>query len=189
MTQHGKPAVVVVAVDEYQRLRKLQRLKAPSFSRDAHRRRGIRALRGANAGTGILMYLLDTVVLSELRKAPRQRNRNLVHWIREVPSQDLFVSVLTVGEIERGIERQRQLNPEFAERITSWLDMILRTYERRILAVDVAVARRWGRLSYLIGNKGIDLAMPVSPQLVLFEIDSVTSPLSNSHVMHHGPFT
>jgi predicted nucleic acid-binding protein len=105
------------------------------------------------------MYLLDTVVLSELRKAPRQRNRNLVRWISEVPSQDLFVSVLTIGEIERGVERQRQLNPEFAGRITSWLDMVLRTYEGRILAVDVAVARRWGRLSYLIGNKGIDLAI------------------------------
>ena len=51
------------------------------------------------------MYLLDTVVLSELRKPPRQRNRNLVHWFGEVPSQDLFVSMLTVGEIERGIER------------------------------------------------------------------------------------
>jgi predicted nucleic acid-binding protein len=76
-----------------------------------------------------------------------------------VPSQDLFVRVLTVGEIERGIERQRDLNPEFAERITSWLDTILRTYESQILAVDIAVARRWGRLSYLIGNKGIDLAM------------------------------
>ena len=50
------------------------------------------------------MFLLDTVVLSELRKPPRQRNRNLVQWIREVPSQDLFISVLTVGEIERGIE-------------------------------------------------------------------------------------
>jgi toxin FitB len=103
------------------------------------------------------MYLLDRVVLSELRKLPRQRNRNLVHWIGEVPSQDLFVSVLTIGEIERGIERQRQLDSEFAERITSWLDMIWRTYESRILAVDVA--RRWGRLSYLIGNKGIDLAI------------------------------
>jgi toxin FitB len=67
--------------------------------------------------------------------------------------------VLTVGEVERGIERQRQLSPEFAERITSWLDMILRRYESRILAVDVAVARRWGRLSYPIGNKGIDLAI------------------------------
>jgi len=75
------------------------------------------------------MFLLDTVVLSELRKPPRQRNRNLVRWIGEVPSQDLFVSVLTVGEIERGIERQRQLNPPFAEDISAWLDMILRTYE------------------------------------------------------------
>jgi predicted nucleic acid-binding protein len=56
------------------------------------------------------MYLLDRVVLSELRELPRQRNRNLVHWIGEVPSQDLFVSVLTIGEIERGIERQRQLD-------------------------------------------------------------------------------
>ena len=189
VTKHGKPAVVVVAVDEYERLRKLQRLKAPSFSRDAHRRRGIRAPRGANAGTGILMYLLDTVVLSELRKAPRQRNRNLVHWIGEVPSQDLFVSVLTVGEIKRGIERQRQLNPEFADRIASWLDMILRTYERRILAVDVAVARRWGRLSYLISNKGIDLAMSVSPQLVLFEIDSVSIAPIEFELIHYGPFT
>ena len=91
------------------------------------------------------MYLLDTVVLSELRKPPRQRNRNLVRWIGEVPSQDLFVSVLTIGEIERGVEQQRRLNPEFAERIAFWLELILRTYERRILAIDVAVARRWGR--------------------------------------------
>jgi hypothetical protein len=45
---------------------------------------------------------------------PRQRNPNLVHWIGEVPSQDLFGSVLTIGEIERGIEWQRQLDPEFA---------------------------------------------------------------------------
>jgi toxin FitB len=105
------------------------------------------------------MFLLDTVVLSELRKLPRQRNRNLVHWIGEVPSQDLFISVLTVGEIERGIERQRQLNPPFAENIASWLDMILRTYEGRLLAVDVATARRWGRLSHRIGNKGLDLAI------------------------------
>jgi toxin FitB len=105
------------------------------------------------------MFLLDTVVLSELRKPPRQRNLNLVHWIGDVPSQDLFVSVLTVGEIERGIEQQRQLNPPFAESIAAWLDMILRAYDGRILAVDVAVARRWGRLSHRIGNKGLDLAI------------------------------
>lgn len=105
------------------------------------------------------MFLLDTVVLSELRKPPRQRNRHLVHWIEGVSSQDLFVSVVTIGEIERGIERQRQLDPPFAESIAGWLDTVLRTYEGRILLVDIAVARRWGRLSQQIGNKGLDLAV------------------------------
>jgi predicted nucleic acid-binding protein len=105
------------------------------------------------------MFLLDTVVLSELGKPPQQRNRNLVHWIGAVPSQDLFLSVLTIGEIERGIERQRNLDLPFAESIADWLDKIVRMYEGRILAIDVAVARRWGRLSHRIGNKGLDLAI------------------------------
>jgi predicted nucleic acid-binding protein len=105
------------------------------------------------------MFLLDTVVLSELRKPSRRRDPNLIRWLDEVPSEDLFVSVITVGEIERGIERQRRLDPQFADRLVSWLEMILRTYEGRILAVNVAVARRWGRLSQQLGNKGLDLAI------------------------------
>ncbi len=105
------------------------------------------------------MFLLDTVVLSELRKPLRQRNHNLVHWIERVSSQDLFLSVVTVGEIERGIERQRQLDPSFAERLALWLDAVLRTYEGRILPVDISVARRWGRLSQRVGNMGLDLAV------------------------------
>jgi toxin FitB len=105
------------------------------------------------------MFLLDTVVISELRKPFRQRNPNLVNWIEAVSSQDLFVSVVTIGEIERGIERQRQVNPQFAASLAAWLDVILRTYEGRILPVDIAIARRWGRLSHQIGNKGLDLAI------------------------------
>jgi predicted nucleic acid-binding protein len=105
------------------------------------------------------MFLFDTVVLSELRKPQRQRNRNVVHWIEKISSQDLFVSVVTIGEIERGIERQRQLDPPFAESLATWVDTVLRTYEGRILPIDVAVARRWGRLSQRIGNKGLDLAV------------------------------
>jgi predicted nucleic acid-binding protein len=105
------------------------------------------------------MFLLDTVVLSELRKPPRQRNHNLVRWIERVSSQDLFISVVTIGEIERGIERQRRLDPSFAESLAGWLDAVLRTYEGRILPIDIAIARRWGRLSQQIGNKGLDLAV------------------------------
>ncbi len=105
------------------------------------------------------MFLLDTVVLSELRKKQEQRNRNVVAWIAKVRSQDLFISVVTIGEIERGIERQREINPSFGDDLTVWLDVVLRAYEGRILPVTVAVARRWGRLSHLIGNKGLDLAL------------------------------
>lgn len=105
------------------------------------------------------MFLLDTVVLSELRKQPGQRNRNLVAWIGAIPSQDMYISVVTIGEIERGIERQRGANPPFANELAVWLDMILRIYDGRVLPVTVAVARRWGRLSQRIGNKGLDLAI------------------------------
>lgn len=103
------------------------------------------------------MFLLDTVVLSELRKPSRQRNPNLVRWIGALPSSDLFISVVTIGEIERGIDRQRQTDREFSQRLASWLEVVLRAYEDRILVVDVAVARQWGRLSHRIGNKGLDL--------------------------------
>src|SRR5205823_14344762 len=70
-------------------------------------------------------------------KASPQRNRNLVHWIGKVSSRDLFLSVVTIGEIERGIERQRQMNPAFAESFAAWLDVVLRAYVERILPVSL----------------------------------------------------
>ena len=105
------------------------------------------------------MYLLDTMILSEVRKRPAQRDRNLVAWIKTAPSEQLFVSVVTIGEIERGIERQRSVDPGFAERLANWLEVTLRLYEGRILPVGLDVARRWGRLSHHVGNKGMDLAI------------------------------
>lgn len=105
------------------------------------------------------MFLLDTDVLSELRKPVQRRNLNVVGWISQVQSQELFVSVLTIGEIERGIERIRDSNPVVAENLRAWLDLILRAYESRILPLTLDIARRWGRLSQKIGNKSIDVAI------------------------------
>ena len=105
------------------------------------------------------MFLLDTVVLSELRKPPPRRNRNLLRWFGQTRSADLFLSVLTIGEVERGIEQQRRTDAAFAQRLATWLDDVLRMYEGRILTINVVVARRWGRLSQQIGNRGLDLAI------------------------------
>lgn len=105
------------------------------------------------------MYLLDTVVLSELRKSRRRRNPRVVSWIASVSPLDLFVSTVSIGEIERGIERQRETNPGFAGELAEWLDVVLGAYGDRVLPVTVGIARRWGRLSARIGNKGLDLAI------------------------------
>ncbi len=105
------------------------------------------------------MYLLDTVVLSELRKIPARRNPNVVSWLASMSPDELFISAIGIGEIERGIERQRSVDPPFATALTEWLDVVLRNYGERILPLGVDIARRWGRLSAEIGNNGIDLAI------------------------------
>ena len=88
------------------------------------------------------MYLLDTNILSELRK--RRRDPNVIAWIGSVAPADLFLSVMTIAEIERGIERQRAANAAFADDLAGWLDMTLRAYGEHILPLTVNIARRWG---------------------------------------------
>jgi hypothetical protein len=103
------------------------------------------------------MYLVDTDVFSELRR--RKRNRNVVAWFGDVNAADLFVSVVTIGEIELGISREQRLNPVFAQQLSDWLDLTLRAYGERILPLTVGIARRWGRLAVQLGNKQLDLAI------------------------------
>ena len=103
------------------------------------------------------MYLLDTVVVSELRK--RRRSLHVVTWINSVAPTTLFFSAVTIAEIERGIERERSIDPKFAAELASWLDVTLRAYGERILPLTVAIARRWGRLAAQIGNRELDLAI------------------------------
>ena len=101
------------------------------------------------------MYLIDTVVLSELRK-PR-RDPGVVASVEHQRNTDLFVSVISIGEIERGITQQRTIAPAFATALAAWLDRVLALYTERILPFDLKTARRWGLLSATIGNDSTDL--------------------------------
>jgi toxin FitB len=105
------------------------------------------------------MHLLDTVVLSELRKPAHRRNPHVASWLASVSSDDLFVSTVSIAEIERGVERQRSLDPAFAAALAEWLDVVLRSYDERVLPLTAGIARRWGRLAARIGNNGLDLAI------------------------------
>ncbi len=92
-----------------------------------------------------MSYLVDTNVLSELRKRERA-NPNVVTWFRKRKSQELFLSVLTLGELRRGIERIRRRDPTSASVLEAWLHRTVDEFRNRIIDVDQAIAERWGHL-------------------------------------------
>lgn len=101
------------------------------------------------------MILLDTVVVSELRK--REASPEVVRWIKGFRDSDLYLSVVSIGEIERGIEKKRKSDPAFAASLIRWIEDLLHLYGDRVLPVTPAVSRRWGILSARLGNDRADL--------------------------------
>ena len=101
------------------------------------------------------MFLVDTDVLSALRR--RERNPAIVQWMSDPRNTNLYLSVVAIGEMERGIVRQERRDPAFARALAAWLDSVLRLYAERTLAVDLSAARRWGRLSGALGHESADL--------------------------------
>ena len=90
------------------------------------------------------MYLLDTSVVSELRR-PRP-DRWVLGWIEGVPHDRLYLSAVTVGEVQAGIELTREQDPAKAAELEEWVERILGTYA--VLAVDAAAFREWARLMH-----------------------------------------
>jgi predicted nucleic acid-binding protein len=91
-------------------------------------------------------FLLDTNVVSELRKGARA-DRNVVAWFESLDADDLYLSVLVVGEIRRGIERIRRRDAKSAQTLDRWLSALSAGFEDRILPVDRTVAEEWGRMN------------------------------------------
>ena len=92
-----------------------------------------------------MAYLLDTNVVSELRKGKRCEAAAR-EWFDAVDEDDAYLSVLVVGEIERGIERIRQRDPKSATRLRRWLSNLSTQFESRILPVTLPIARAWGKM-------------------------------------------
>src|SRR3954452_9773914 len=101
------------------------------------------------------MFLIDTVMLSELRR--RERDPMVVKWFKRQRTTDLFLSVISIGEIERGIARQRAPDPGFDSALANWLDRVLMLYGERVVPFDLRAARRWGTLSVMRGNDSADI--------------------------------
>jgi predicted nucleic acid-binding protein len=93
-------------------------------------------------GAEATVYLLDTNVISELRK--RRPHPAVVDWLRAVPSDKLHLSALTIGELQAGVEVTRAQDPEKAEEIEFWIDQVANTWN--VLSLDARVMRAWARL-------------------------------------------
>lgn len=93
-----------------------------------------------------MKHLIDTNIISEVRKGAKC-NRHVAAWYESIADADIYLSVLVVGEIRKGIERARPNNPAQASALEQWLTEMVRSFAERILPIDQAVADEWGRMS------------------------------------------
>ncbi|OQX01618.1 MAG: VapC toxin family PIN domain ribonuclease [Desulfobacteraceae bacterium IS3] len=89
-----------------------------------------------------MRYLLDTCLISELSKSVP--NQKVIEWLKKISSDSLFLSVITIGEIRKGLSKLQ--SSEKKERLTDWLDTLLKLYRKRILSIDLRIAEKWGLL-------------------------------------------
>ena len=105
-----------------------------------------------------MAYLVDTNILSELRKKDRC-DANVTAWLTSITPDELFVSVLSLGEIRRGIELLRKRDAASSRALDKWLAGLEAHYADRIVPISAAIADRWGRLC-------LDQPLPVSDGLL-----------------------
>ena len=108
------------------------------------------------------MYLLDTNVVSELRR-PKPHGAVLA-WLESIADANLHLSAVTIGEIQSGIEITRQKDAAKAGEIEAWLEQVAETYN--ILAMDAQAFRSWARLMHRRSDELIEDAMIAATALV-----------------------
>lgn len=93
-----------------------------------------------------MSYLVDTNVVSELRKG-RRCDPGVSSWFADVSSSEIYLSALTIGEIRKGIESIRRRDGQTAEALEAWLGELVAIHSDRILPVDANIAEPWGRFN------------------------------------------
>ena len=91
-------------------------------------------------------YLIDTNIISEVRKGAKC-DQHVAAWYESIADDAVYLSVLVLGEIRKGIERARPNDPTKSRVLESWLSDVVNSFAERILPIDQVVADEWGRMS------------------------------------------
>lgn len=92
----------------------------------------------------IKQYLLDTCVLSEyIRKQPKIK---VIQWLDQQPESNLFISVITLGEFQKGIIKIEYSQPEKYQKLNQWLQKLIKRFEYRVLPLDRDILIQWGSI-------------------------------------------
>lgn len=120
------------------------------------------------------MYLLDTNVISEIRKGERANPGVQVFFRQAITNGDkLFLSVVTIGELRRGLELIRHRNDHRqANQLESWLETILPHYQDAIIGIDADIAQLWGRLR--VPHYEHELDKLIASTALLYDLTVVT---------------
>lgn len=107
-------------------------------------------------------YLLDTCVISEyIRKQPEMK---VIRWLDSQPEENLFISVVTIGEIKKGIVKIESVQPRKSQKLNEWLNNIIQRFNQRILTLDRDVLFEWG---YICGiSEQLGKKLPVIDSLI-----------------------
>jgi predicted nucleic acid-binding protein len=127
--------------------------------------------------SGRLQYLLDTNVLSETRK--KQANERVISFLSAAEPSALFISVLSLGELRKGVALKIRSDADAAKRLGAWVDGLEFSFGERILGVDAAIARQWGELSAQRSRPTVDTLLAATA--LVHKLTLVTRNISDVH--------
>jgi hypothetical protein len=101
-----------------------------------------------------MKYLLDTNIVSELRK--KTPNTNVVQWFHGINHENLYISCLTIGELQFGAQKKLKSDIIQGQLLIKWIDDLVSIYNEQIIDIDISVSEEWGRLLNIDSSNAID---------------------------------